>query len=160
MTSYTVTPDAAGTEVSVLQAALDRSRNFTETVGVEFAGSEEEFRSALMLATDDDTDSATENDGTLDMWGWNNETLDGNMDWRLCVTLASPRREMNATEIGTRIGQAIARDVIADDLPREWTGLDDLDGDQLLVAGIEQDSDEWNAAEVAAKAAYLAVLAG
>ena len=66
----------------------------------------------------------------------------------------------NATEIGTRIGKAIARDVIADDLPREWTGLDDQDGDQILAAGIEQDSDDWDAAEVAAEAAYQSSIGG
>jgi hypothetical protein len=34
-------------------------------------------------------------------------------------------------EIGIRIGRAIARDVIADAMPREWTGLDPQDADQI-----------------------------
>ena len=36
-----------------------------------------------------------------------------------------------AVTIGTRIGRAIARDVIADNMPREWTGLDPQDVDQI-----------------------------
>ena len=31
---------------------------------------------------------------------------------------------MSATAIGTRIGQAIARDVLAEDMPRGWNGID------------------------------------
>lgn len=65
----------------------------------------------------------------------------------------------NATQIGQRIGQAIARDVLADDMPREWTGLDAQDGDQLTAAGIEPDSDEWEQAERAAEASYRAAVA-
>ena len=34
----------------------------------------------------------------------------------------------NIMVIGTKIGQAIARDVIADDLPRVWTGIEPQDG--------------------------------
>ena len=34
-------------------------------------------------------------------------------------------------EIGSQIGNAIARDVLANDLPREWTGLDPMDADQI-----------------------------
>ena len=66
---------------------------------------------------------------------------------------------MNATEIGTRIGRAIARDVLADDLPREWTGLDAQDGDQLMAAGYRVGTDDWAAAESAAQTAYLAAIA-
>ena len=66
---------------------------------------------------------------------------------------------MKTTEqIGTKIGQAIARDVLADGLPREWTGLDVQDGDELTAAGIDPGSDDWEAAEAAAKAAYLAAI--
>jgi hypothetical protein len=65
-----------------------------------------------------------------------------------------------ATEIGTRIGLAIARDVIANsDLPREWTGIEDQDGDQLTAAGIEPGTQEWAEAEKAAEEAYTARLA-
>ena len=42
-----------------------------------------------------------------------------------------------AVEAGRAVGRAIARDVIAEDMPREWTGLDAQDGDQLTSAGID-----------------------
>lgn len=62
-------------------------------------------------------------------------------------------------EIGRRIGQAIARDTIADDLPREWTGLEAQDGDQIpLWATTEADAMEE--IEAAAKAAYLEAIEG
>ena len=34
-------------------------------------------------------------------------------------------------EIGERIGRAIARDVLAEDMPHTWSGLDAQDGDQI-----------------------------
>lgn len=61
---------------------------------------------------------------------------------------------MNASEIGTRVGKAIARDVVADGLPREWTGLDAQDGDVLTAAGLTPGTAEWAEAEAAAEAAY------
>ena len=62
--------------------------------------------------------------------------------------------------IGRRIGRAIARDVIADDMPREWTGLDPQDGDQLTAAGIAPGTAAWDDAETAARREYLRVIAG
>jgi len=52
---------------------------------------------------------------------------------------------------GTKIGRAIARDVIADGMPREWTGLDPQDADQI-PAGLADLADEI---KNAARAAYL-----
>ena len=66
----------------------------------------------------------------------------------------------NAQEIGTKVGRAIARDVLAEDMPREWTGLDAQDGDQLTAAGIEPGSECWAIAEQAAKTAYRDALGG
>lgn len=66
---------------------------------------------------------------------------------------------MNATEVGTKIGRAIARDVLADDMPREWTGIDPQDGDIATEAGINPDTAEWNEMESSAEKAYLAMLA-
>ncbi len=63
-----------------------------------------------------------------------------------------------AAAVGTRIGNAIARDVLADDLPQGWSGLTPEDGDQLTAAGIEVDTPAWEAGEAAAKAAYLAAI--
>ena len=39
------------------------------------------------------------------------------------------------TRIGATIGKAMARDVLAEDMPREWTGLDPQDADELTAAG-------------------------
>ena len=40
-------------------------------------------------------------------------------------------RKHAAAELGGRIGAAMARDVIAGAMPREWTGLDPQDADQI-----------------------------
>jgi hypothetical protein len=65
---------------------------------------------------------------------------------------------MNANEttkdVGTRIGLAIARDVLAEGMPRHWTGLEPQDVDQLPEG---MDHEEVKAQ---AKATYLGVLAG
>ncbi len=62
-------------------------------------------------------------------------------------------------EIGIRIGRAIANDVLAnDDYPREWTGIDDQDGDQLTAAGIEFGTPEWKEAEDTAEETYTAIV--
>jgi hypothetical protein len=65
-----------------------------------------------------------------------------------------------ACEICRKVGKAIARDVIADGLPREWTGLDPQDGDQLQSAGIMAGTPEWSEAEEAAREAYMLELRG
>lgn len=59
----------------------------------------------------------------------------------------------------TMVGRAIAHDVLADAMPREWTGLDPQDGDQLRAVGIEPGSDAWLAAEEMAARAYREALA-
>jgi hypothetical protein len=48
---------------------------------------------------------------------------------------------MNAETIGGQIGRAIARDALADGMPREWTGLDPQDADQI-PDGLDQDEVE------------------
>jgi hypothetical protein len=61
---------------------------------------------------------------------------------------------MTAKELGRKIGQAIARDVLADDMPREWTGLDPQDADLLTSAGLQPGTTEWTKVEDAAEIAY------
>ena len=56
--------------------------------------------------------------------------------------------------IGIRIGRAIARNVLAEDLPRAWTGLDPQDGDQLRAAGIKPNTNAWDQAVLAAHEEY------
>ena len=65
---------------------------------------------------------------------------------------------MVAKQVGARIGKAIARDVIARNLPRKWTGLDPQDGDFATDSGIKPDTDQWEEMEAAAKIAYLEYL--
>ncbi len=67
-----------------------------------------------------------------------------------CTSLCHARR------VGAEVGEAIARDVLADDMDREWTGIDPQDGDRLTAAGIEPGTPEWEAAEEAAEEAYTA----
>jgi hypothetical protein len=59
----------------------------------------------------------------------------------------------NETTIGERIGEAMARDVIADGMSQEWTGLDPQDADQI-PAGMDLD-----AVERIARDAYLRAIA-
>lgn len=60
-----------------------------------------------------------------------------------------------ATRIGKQIGYAIAKDVMADELPPEWTGLSDQDGDIATAAGIMPNTPEWDEMEAAAKHTYM-----
>lgn len=57
--------------------------------------------------------------------------------------------------LGRKIGNAIARDVLARNMSRIWTEIEDQDGDQLTAAGILPDSPEWEQAERAARDAFL-----
>ena len=82
------------TMTMTLQQAIDRSRSHAETVSVEFAaeGATKIDRTvALEMALadiyDGEIDSANENDGTIDIWGWTEDMADGEMEWRLKVTL-------------------------------------------------------------------------
>lgn len=59
--------------------------------------------------------------------------------------------------IGQKIGLAIARDVIADGLDREWDGLTAEDGD-CIPDEIAADEDAVERVEEIAKAAYLAAI--
>ena len=65
---------------------------------------------------------------------------------------------MNAKKAGSRIGKSIARDVIAENMPRKWTGIDAQDGDFATINGIEPDTDQWQEMKTAAKIAYLEYL--
>jgi hypothetical protein len=65
-----------------------------------------------------------------------------------------------ATEVGRAIGEAMARDAKAEDMPREWTGIDPQDGDRATAAGIVPDTDEWDEMERSAREAYEAASEG
>jgi hypothetical protein len=61
-----------------------------------------------------------------------------------------------ASEIGTRIGKAIADTCRTEGIEPVWTGIEAQDGDLLTAAGIEPRTQEWSAAEDAAEAAFEA----
>lgn len=54
--------------------------------------------------------------------------------------------------VGKRIGRAMAQSVLSEDMPREWTGLDPQDADQI-PEGMDRD-----AVETVAEAEYLAAI--
>jgi len=64
----------------------------------------------------------------------------------------------NQQQLGERIGRAIARDTLANELDHGWAGLTAEDSDQLIAAGIEPHSERWRVAEGAARQAYFAAL--
>ena len=56
------------------------------------------------------------------------------------------------------VGRAIARDVIAENLDRQWTGLDIQDGDHFLKIGLDNTMPEWDRAEEIARDSYFRAL--
>jgi len=73
-----------------LRQAIDRSRSHNEIVSIEYAATDStELELALGDIYDGQIDSACENDGAIDVWGWTEEMADGEMDWRLRVTLTT-----------------------------------------------------------------------
>lgn len=65
---------------------------------------------------------------------------------------------MNAIEIGTKLGKSIALDTVADDMPREWCDLSGDDGSFLSDEGLEPHTEDWAAAEKAAKKEYVRLI--
>ncbi|MFW6024036.1 MAG: hypothetical protein ACOC8P_00265 [Dichotomicrobium sp.] len=66
--------------------------------------------------------------------------------------MTNETRYITEDECGRRIGAAIAKDVLADDMPRTWTGLDPQDADQI------PDGLDYEAVEEAARVEYLRIL--
>ncbi len=60
----------------------------------------------------------------------------------------------NPEEIGRFVGRAIARDVLREGMPREWTGLDSQDTDAIVAAGLPFGSAGYLTAEREAEAEY------
>lgn len=77
------------TEINMtLTQAIDRSRSHNERVSVEVAAADiSEVLAELGSLYDGEIDSAQENDGTHDVWGYQADAPEGEMDWRLCVTI-------------------------------------------------------------------------
>jgi len=67
---------------TTIRTAIDRSMSHDAIVRVEI----ESLEAALDIIAslpDYDSDSARENDGSIDVWGWSEETPDDEQDWRL-----------------------------------------------------------------------------
>lgn len=65
-------------------------------------------------------------------------------------------REDQIRKTAIKVGRAIAYDVMCEDMPREWTGLDPQDGDQF--SDYNMAPDEWDYAEKIARQAYGAAI--
>lgn len=65
---------------------------------------------------------------------------------------------MNATEVGAKIGRAMARDVLAENMPSKWMGLDPQDADIATDDGINPDTTEWVEMNSSAKKTYLSMV--
>ena len=75
------------TTTTALSDAISRSQSHTERVAVDFDGDRSDLMVSLDGIYDGEIDDATENDGTIDVWGWTEAKAEGEMDWRLKVTL-------------------------------------------------------------------------
>jgi hypothetical protein len=75
---------------SQLANAIAHSQSHNEIVHVEIAASDiSEVLAELNAIYDGEIDSSTENDGSEGIWGWTEEMAEGQMDWRISVTLAA-----------------------------------------------------------------------
>lgn len=71
-----------------LQSAIDRSRSHNETASVRLEARDiSDVLAELGSLYDGEIDSARENDGSYDVWGWTEGMAEGEMDWRLNVTI-------------------------------------------------------------------------
>lgn len=97
-----------------LKAAIARSRSHNESVTVEVGPTKiADVMTELDSIYEGDTDYARENDGSYDVWGWTDETAEGEMDWRLNVavetTVASHQIQHDNSG-----GRGVARDYLGE----------------------------------------------
>lgn len=75
---------------SQLENAIAQSQSQNEIVSVEIVASDiSEVIAELNAIYDGEIDSSTENDGSEGIWGWTEDMAEGQMDWRINVTLAA-----------------------------------------------------------------------
>lgn len=76
---------------SQVKDAIARSISHSESVSLEIEATDiSEVMTAIDCVTENtDTDYATENDGSYDVWGWTEETAENDQDWRLNVTIVA-----------------------------------------------------------------------
>ena len=74
---------------SQLESAIARSESHNEIVHVTLDC--DDISTVASVASDyaDNTDYVRENDGAFDVWGWSDEMAEGDMQWRLRVTLSA-----------------------------------------------------------------------
>ena len=71
-----------------IKAAIANSRHYNHSVAIELPATDiSDAMAEIGAAWDGDTDYAQENDGTYDVWGWNDETQENEQAWRLRVTI-------------------------------------------------------------------------
>ena len=74
---------------ATLRNAIDRSKSHDEIVHIDFPAADEcELVAELAPYYDGCIDSVRTNDGTIDVWGFEEDAPDV-MDWRLNVTLTA-----------------------------------------------------------------------
>lgn len=71
-----------------LSSAIARSSSHNEIMSCEFSGTHAELLVELAGIYDGEIDSVVV-DGTIDVWGFSGSTPEGDMDWRLSVTLVA-----------------------------------------------------------------------
>jgi hypothetical protein len=69
----------------LLNDAIVESIECNRIVSVDYAGNIAACVADLYEYWDGDTDYARENDGSYDMWGWNDETPENEQNWRLSI---------------------------------------------------------------------------
>ena len=70
--------------------AFARSGSHTEIVACEYAGGDDcNLVADLAAMYDGEIDHVRDNDGTIDVWGFREDAPEGEMDWRLKVTLTN-----------------------------------------------------------------------
>lgn len=73
-----------------IKAAIEASQHHDLSVDIELPATDiSDAMAEIGAAWDGDTDYTQENDGTYDVWGWNDETPENEQEWRLKVTLTA-----------------------------------------------------------------------
>ena len=72
-----------------VEEAIERSQSHDEIVQCEFAGDSSDLMVVIDGLYDGNIDDRTENDGTIDVWGWTDAMeATAETEWRLSVTLS------------------------------------------------------------------------
>jgi len=75
-----------GNDMNIKEAIQESSRR-SQITSAEFEGNEIDLRLAIDELYDGEFDTAIENDGTIDIWGFQEDAPAWSMDWRINVRL-------------------------------------------------------------------------